>query len=46
MQLLFLRHSLTIGNLEYRYIGCRTDEPLCSEWITLDRSTGSYFAEI
>lgn len=35
MQLLFLRHSLTIGNLEHRYIGCRTDEPLCSEGIIL-----------
>lgn len=35
MQLLFLRHSLTNGNLEHRYIGCRTDEPLCSDGIAL-----------
>jgi alpha-ribazole phosphatase len=35
MQLLFLRHSLTAGNLEHRYIGCRTDEPLCPTGVTL-----------
>lgn len=35
MQLLFLRHSLTAGNLEHRYIGCQTDESLCSEGIIL-----------
>ena len=29
MQLLLIRHSITAGNLEHRYIGCRTDEPLC-----------------
>lgn len=35
MKLVFIRHSITAGNLEYRYIGCRTDEPLCTEGIRL-----------
>jgi len=26
-----IRHGLTNGNLEKRYIGCRSDEPLCDE---------------
>ena len=26
MQIVFIRHSMTAGNLERRYIGCRTDE--------------------
>ncbi len=30
MQLILLRHGLTAGNLEKRYIG-KTDEPLCEE---------------
>ena len=29
MSVLLIRHGLTQGNLERRYIGCRTDEPLC-----------------
>lgn len=33
-----LRHSMTRGNLEGRYIGCRTDEPLCREGIRLLKS--------
>ncbi|MBR6069530.1 MAG: histidine phosphatase family protein [Ruminococcus sp.] len=33
MKILFLRHGLTKGNLEKRYIGS-TDEPLCTEGIT------------
>jgi len=28
-----IRHGKTQGNLEHRYIGCRTDEPLCPEGI-------------
>ena len=32
MKILLIRHGLTAGNLEKRYIG-RTDEPLCSEGI-------------
>lgn len=31
MRALLIRHGLTRGNLERRYIGCRTDEPLCPE---------------
>ncbi len=34
-ELLLLRHSVTRGNLEGRYIGSRTDEPLCGEGIRL-----------
>ena len=30
-----IRHSMTKGNLEKRYIGSRTDEPLCREGIAL-----------
>lgn len=37
-EILLLRHSMTRGNLEGRYIGCRTDEPLCGEGIRLIRS--------
>lgn len=32
MKIFFIRHGLTAGNLQKRYIG-RTDEPLCSEGI-------------
>ena len=35
MQIVFIRHSMTAGNLERRYIGCRTDEPLCEAGISL-----------
>jgi len=34
MQVIFIRHSKTAGNLERRYIG-RTDEPLCAEGVEL-----------
>ena len=30
MRWVLLRHGQTQGNLEHRYIGCRTDEPLCA----------------
>ena len=30
MSVLLIRHGLTAGNLEGRYIGCRTDEGLCA----------------
>ena len=33
MRWVLIRHGLTQGNLEGRYIGCRTDEPLCEEGI-------------
>ena len=35
MKWLLIRHGQTRGNLEHRYIGCRTDEPLCQEGIML-----------
>ena len=34
MSVYLIRHGLTNGNLEGRYIGCRTDEPLCEIWMT------------
>lgn len=34
-EIILIRHSMTRGNLEGRYIGCRTDEPLCEEGIRL-----------
>ena len=30
MRWVLIRHGQTQGNLERRYIGCRTDEPLCA----------------
>ena len=33
MKWILIRHGMTRGNLEGRYIGCRTDEPLCPEGI-------------
>ena len=33
MRWILIRHGLTQGNLEGRYIGCRTDEPLCEKGI-------------
>ena len=31
MKWILIRHGQTQGNREHRYIGCRTDEPLCPE---------------
>ena len=31
MKWALIRHGLTQGNLERRYTGCRTDEPLCPQ---------------
>lgn len=31
MRWILIRHGKTRGNLEKRYIGCRSDEPLCPE---------------
>ena len=31
MKWVLIRHGQTQGNREHRYIGCRTDEPLCPE---------------
>ena len=33
MKWVLIRHGQTQGNLEHRYIGCRTDEPLCKQGI-------------
>lgn len=33
MKWVLIRHGQTQGNLEHRYIGCRTDEPLCVQGI-------------
>ena len=33
MRFILIRHGKTAGNLEGRYIGCRTDEPLCEQGI-------------
>ena len=33
MKWILIRHGETQGNREHRYIGCRTDEPLCPEAI-------------
>ncbi|MBQ8092688.1 MAG: histidine phosphatase family protein [Clostridia bacterium] len=39
MKIILIRHGATQGNLEGRYIGSRTDEPLCEEGIqVLQRS--------
>lgn len=37
MNLVFIRHSMTASNLERRYIGRKTDEPLCRQGIELAR---------
>ncbi|MBR0464055.1 MAG: histidine phosphatase family protein [Clostridia bacterium] len=40
MTVYLIRHGKTAGNLHGRYIGCRTDEPLCSEGVAfLQRMT-------
>ena len=33
MRYILIRHGKTQGNIEHRYIGCRTDENLCAEGI-------------
>ena len=33
MKCVLIRHGKTAGNLAGRYIGCRTDEPLCPEGV-------------
>ena len=44
MKCVLIRHGKTAGNLAGRYIGCRTDEPLCPEGIAQLRE-GRYPAE-
>ncbi|MBP8967901.1 MAG: histidine phosphatase family protein [Lachnospiraceae bacterium] len=36
-----IRHGVTIGNIEKRYIGLRTDQPLCEEGIRAARELRS-----
>ena len=38
MSVALIRHGLTRGNLEHRYIGCRTDESLCDEGVSALRA--------
>lgn len=38
MTRLLIRHGAAVGNLEGRYLGCRTDEPLCPEGIAALRA--------
>ena len=33
MKWILIRHGQTQGNIEHRYIGCRTDEPLCAQGV-------------
>lgn len=33
MSWLLIRHGMTQGNVERRYVGCRTDEPLCPQGV-------------
>ena len=35
MSWILIRHGMTRGNQEKRYVGCRTDEPLCPEGIAM-----------
>lgn len=35
IEIVLIRHSITTGNLQGRYIGSRTDEPLCADGIAL-----------
>ncbi len=40
MKWILIRHGATRGNLEGRYTGCRTDEPLCETGIEALKRTG------
>ena len=42
MEVYLLRHGRTAGNREKRYIGGRTDEPLCEEGITAAEASGRF----
>lgn len=33
MKFVLIRHGKTRGNMEHRYMGCRTDAPLCAEGV-------------
>lgn len=42
MKIFMIRHGRTEGNALGRYVGGRTDEPLCAEGIALIREQGSF----
>ena len=42
MEVFLLRHGRTAGNGEKRYIGGRTDEPLCDEGIRTAEASGKF----
>lgn len=46
IQLMLIRHSLTAGNLENRYIGKRTDVPLCPAGIQLAQEQAALFSDM
>lgn len=46
MQLILIRHSMTAGNLEHRYVGRRTDECLCPDGIRLAQEQAALFSDI
>lgn len=46
MQLIFVRHSMTAGNLEHRYIGRKTDEPLCKQGIEFAKQQAKQWKEL
>lgn len=43
LQIYFIRHGLTSGNLSKRYIGCRSDEDLCDKGIQQVKNLRKYF---
>ncbi|NLL39270.1 MAG: histidine phosphatase family protein [Clostridiales bacterium] len=45
MELILIRHSMTRGNLQRRYVGI-TDEPLCPEGVELARSRAAIFPRV
>lgn len=45
MQLMLIRHSLTAGNLEHRYVGRRTDECLCPAGIQLAQEQAALLSD-
>jgi alpha-ribazole phosphatase len=45
MRILFIRHGKTLQNTQKKYIGCRTDESLCSIGIKLAKQKRSVIAD-
>ena len=46
LTIFLIRHGKTQGNLEQRYVGCRTEEPLCEEGLRELSKTKAAFAKI